>query len=74
MLRLLFQILFGTDGPAGNFTLSSLLAYFTWLRWTLVLLLMLFYSFGVIFTQLVSDHCRRARLQPVHVGYCMVIC
>ncbi|CAJ1355200.1 unnamed protein product [Effrenium voratum] len=28
------------------------------LMWTLVLLLMLFYSFGVIFTQLVSDHCR----------------
>ncbi|CAE7933400.1 Scn11a [Symbiodinium necroappetens] len=32
-------------------TMSSLL-------WTLVLLLLLFYSFGVIFTQLVSDYCR----------------
>mmetsp|Transcript_30482 Transcript_30482/g.70290 ORF Transcript_30482/g.70290 Transcript_30482/m.70290 type:complete len:618 (-) Transcript_30482:49-1902(-) len=28
------------------------------LLWTLVLLLLLFYSFGVIFTQLVYDHCR----------------
>jgi len=26
--------------------------------WTMVLLVLLFYSFGVIFTQIVSDHCR----------------
>ena len=28
------------------------------LIWTLVLLVLLFYTFGVILTQLVSDHCR----------------
>jgi len=28
------------------------------LMWTMVLLVLLFYSFGVIFTQIVSDHCR----------------
>lgn len=28
------------------------------LLWTLVLLMLLFYSFGVLFTQMVSDECR----------------
>jgi len=36
----------------------SILSTLWSLVWTLVLLLLLFYSFGVVLTQLVTDHCR----------------
>eukprot|EP00437_Effrenium_voratum_P019859 CAMPEP_0181459630 /NCGR_PEP_ID=MMETSP1110-20121109/32924_1 /TAXON_ID=174948 /ORGANISM="Symbiodinium sp., Strain CCMP421" /LENGTH=566 /DNA_ID=CAMNT_0023584155 /DNA_START=44 /DNA_END=1744 /DNA_ORIENTATION=+ len=32
------------------------------LMWTLVLLILLFYSFGVILTQIVTDHCRQVTI------------
>ncbi|CAE7202465.1 Cacna1c [Symbiodinium natans] len=41
----------------------SIVSTMSSLFWTLVLLLLLFYSFGVIFTQLVSDYCREMTMQ-----------
>jgi len=38
--------------------LLSIMSSIASLFWTIVLLLLLFYSFGVLLTQLVSDHCR----------------
>eukprot|EP00437_Effrenium_voratum_P044066 CAMPEP_0181467484 /NCGR_PEP_ID=MMETSP1110-20121109/37005_1 /TAXON_ID=174948 /ORGANISM="Symbiodinium sp., Strain CCMP421" /LENGTH=558 /DNA_ID=CAMNT_0023592317 /DNA_START=34 /DNA_END=1710 /DNA_ORIENTATION=- len=42
------------------FSIASTMAS---LMWTLVLLLLVFYSFAVIFTQIVSDHCRFETVQ-----------
>ncbi|CAE7230238.1 Cacna1c [Symbiodinium pilosum] len=44
------------------------------LMWTMVLLVLVFYSFGVIFTQIISDHCRLETIQATGdenaVPYC----
>ncbi|CAE7624468.1 Scn11a [Symbiodinium pilosum] len=45
--------------------LLSIMSSIASLFWTIVLLVLLFYSFGVLVTQLVSDHCE---LQPLPMG------